>query len=336
MNKMITKNSNSDRQQHKTRRFTRLLLPVIVVAALGLAGCSEDDCVNCVELEPPVVPTGVHSISGDDYVEVRWIEISYHPYQGTESPSIDHYNVYRRVFNEGDENNPDRAFDYLGEVSWDENYISTLGLHYFEDWNAVNGEWYEYAVAAVNEAGVSSALSFELVTDAPLPMSLDPVEIFDAGSSLADRSGWDFSREDQGRVDPNAPATTADIRVFWDDLRGAMMVEAMNADVRIQDFGVFSHGDGTLWFEGVSAAPWDGWSAIGVLELVQNHIYVVEIWDEGAGRLNYAKMGVTEVLDGTATRSIFMHWAYQTIDGLPELIVQPATDPTPESLVLRF
>jgi len=337
MNTMVTETRVSPRQTEQARRFTRLLLPVAVLAVLGLTGCSEDDCVNCVELEPPVVPTGVHSITGDNYVEVRWTEITYAPYDlDTYNESIDRYYVYRRIFRDGDENDHDRSFDYLDQVAWNENYIPALGLHYYGDWSAENGERYEYAVAAVNAAGVSSALSFELVTDAPLPMSLAAVELFDAGSVMSTRSGWDFSELDDGRVDPNVPTTTADIRVFWDDLRGAMMVEAMTSDVRLQDFGVFSFDDGSLWFEGVSAAPWDGWSAIGVLELVKNHIYVVEIWDPVAERLNYAKFGVTEVVDGADPRSISMHWAYQEIEGLPELIVQPEQDLDGEPMVLRF
>lgn len=339
MNTMVKENRVSPRQEITARRFTRLLLPVAVMAVLGLTGCSEDDCVNCVELEPPVVPTGVHSITGDNYVEVRWIEISYYPYEGTYSDSVVKYNVWRRPWVDGDENNPlrfEQDGEMVGTVAWDENYISALGLHYFEDWTVVNGRRYEYAVESVNAAGVYSALSFELITEAPLPMSLAAEEIFDAGSVMSTRSGWDFSSLDDGLVDPNLTGTTADIRVFWDDLRGAMMVEAMRGDVRLQDFGVFSWDDGSLWFEGVSAAPWDGWSAIGVMELVENHIYVVQIGEPGVTPVHYAKFGITEVVDGADPRSISMHWAYQLIPELPELSVQPARDLDGEPMVLRF
>lgn len=338
MNTMVKETRVSPRRSDRMRRFTHLLPLVAVLAVLGLTGCSDDDCVSCVELEPPVVPTGVHSITGDNYVEVRWIEISYAPYEGTYSENVVKYNVWRRNFVDGDENDPDRVFtDLLGEVAWDENYISALGLHYFEDWTAVNGQRYEYAVESVNAAGLRSALSFELVTDAPLPMSLAAVELFDAGSAAGALGGWDFSALESGRVDPNLGGTPADIRVFWDDLRQGMMVETMDpVNVLIQDLGVFSYDDGSLWFEGVSAAPWDGWSNTGIIELVLNHIYVVEIWDPGSQTLHYAKFGVTEVNDGADPRSIRMHWAYQTISGLPELSVQPERNLDEEPVVLRL
>jgi hypothetical protein len=341
MNTMVAETRNFPRRERQVRRFTRLLLPVAVLAVLSLAGCSEEDCVNCVELEPPVVPTGVHSISGDGFVEVRWIEISHHPYEGTYSDSVVEYNVWRRIYQDGDENDLDRIFtDLVGTVAWDENYISAFGLHYFEDWSVRDGVRYEYAVESVNAAGVPSALSFELVTDAVVRMSTDAERLYDAGSSLGEESGWDFSALHDGLVDPNVQGTTADIRVFWDDLRGAMMVETMDPEnVAIQDLGVFEYWDERdqefyLWFEGVSAAPWTGWSAIGVVELVRNHIYVVEIWDPVEQQLNYAKFGVTDVRDQAAARYITMHWSYQEIDGLPELIVQP--EPGPEQVVLRF
>ncbi len=56
------------------------LAAILVSAVVLLAGCeSDDDCLNCVDLPPPVVPTGVHSISADDLVIVQWFDISYAP-----------------------------------------------------------------------------------------------------------------------------------------------------------------------------------------------------------------------------------------------------------------
>ncbi len=85
--------------------------------------------------------------------------------------------------------------------------------------------------------------------------------------------------------------------------------------MRIQDFGVFTDGAGNLVFEGVSWAPADGWSNTGVLEIVAGHIYVIEIYDPVAGTLHYAKLGITVV----GTGAVQAQWAYQTIEGLPEL-----------------
>lgn len=299
------------------RRIFRVrpgLLALAVLLALAMvAGCESDDCVNCVELPPPVVPTGVHSISGDNLVIVQWYDISYHPYDGQYNPNVEAYYVYSRYYQPGDENDPDRVFYYIGEVAWDENYDPATGMHYFYDHDAVNGERYEYAITAVNNAGRESALSYEFVIDAPLPMGLSPVELFDLAVDPS-RSGFDFSRLDAGRVDPTAPGTTADIRIAFQG--GVPYVQAARATVYLQDFGVFLDSDGYLYFEGVGWAPLDGYSYTGTSELIVGHIYVLEIRDVVDGT-HYAKFGVT----GISPTSVDIIWAYQTIGGLQELSV---------------
>ena len=293
-----------------------LLLSVAILLLALLGGCQTEDCVNCVELPPPVVPTGVHSISDDNLVIVQWYDISYSPYDGQYNENVVSYVIYSRFYESGDENDPDRVFYRIGEVAWDENYDSTTGLHWFDDWDAVNGEQYEYAVAAKNAAGRESALSYELVTDAPLPMSVNPVEIFDFAGPNSQLAGFDFSALEQGRVDPGAEGTTADILVRFTD--GIPYVETVRSSVHIQDFGVFTDASGGLIFEGVGWAPADGYSNTGVLELILGHIYVVEIVDYVTSSVNYAKFGITQV----GVQSVRFHWAYQTIEGLPELAVQ--------------
>ena len=64
-NEMVT----GQRAGRTARRSARaMILMAVLGAGLFLAGCSDDDCLNCADLPPPVVPTGVHSISGDGYV----------------------------------------------------------------------------------------------------------------------------------------------------------------------------------------------------------------------------------------------------------------------------
>lgn len=289
-----------------------------------LGGCDNEDCVNCVEMLPPVVPTGVHSISQDDLVIVQWYDISYYPYDGDYSRNVVKYVIYSRFFEDDDVYNPDREFVVIGEVAWDENFDPGSGLHWFDDWDASNGERYEYAVTAVNAANQESALSFELVTDAPLPMGLDPVRLYGAdgpGDVYAINSGFDFSDLFSQPVNPWATTPHFDIRVFFRD--GVPYVQTAGASVRIQDFGVFSDGYGGLVFEGVSWAPADYYSSTGVLELIMNHIYVVEIEDT---ELHYAKFGVVTQDD----ISVGIVWAYQTIPGLPEL--KAADEPAPKPI----
>ena len=320
----------------RQRRATPLPLLLVLLAGLGalLTGCGEEDCVNCVELPLPVVPTGVHSISGDSEVIVQWYDISYAPYDGRANDNVVGYIVYSRIYEPGDEFDPDRVFYPIGEVAWNENFDPSTGLHWFVDTGltvdgdeVVNGLQYEYAVSAVNAAGGESALSYEFVADAPLPMSTTPVELFDGNGGFPNLAGFDFSALGQGRTDPFAPGTTADVWVGFRD--GVPYLHAIDGDVRIQDFGVFTDRDGNLVFEGVSWAPADGYSGTGVLEIVAGHIYVVEIWDPVAQTLHYAKLGVT----ATGAGSVLAHWAYQLIEGLPELAAPEGGKPVVEEPV---
>ncbi|MFH2053853.1 MAG: hypothetical protein ABIK96_15465 [bacterium] len=300
------------------------LLLGLLVALAAATGCNDEDCVNCIQLEPPVVPTGVHSISGDNYVIVQWYDIAYSPYDGRYNDNVVKYLIYSRDFIEGDQYDPDRTFTLWGEVAWDENFDPTTGLHWFYDEDALNGSQYEYAVSAVNAAGMESALSFEFVADAPLPQGVDDdaVEIFDSvNGSYTALGGFDFSRAAQfpgdqyaGRVDPNVPASTADIRVFFEGT--VPMVETTSPNVLIQDAGNPQGPAGLYWWERVSWAPAEGYSHTGRMELTLDHIYVVEIYDPATQTLHYAKLGVVDV---AATQYVKIFWAYQLIPNLPEL-----------------
>ncbi|PID81565.1 hypothetical protein CSB20_02350 [bacterium DOLZORAL124_64_63] len=297
-----------------SRRSVTILAALLLLGAMAaLTGCESDDCVNCVNLPPPVVPTGVHSISGDGSVLVQWYDISYHPYDGQYNANVERYFIYWRFYQDGDENDPGRTFEYLGEVAWNENFDPNSGLHWFEDTGAVNGERYEYAVAAVNADGLESALSYELVTDAPLPHSAAPVVLYDRDGGFPERSMFDFSLLEDGN-NQGGTGFQADIQVFFQN--GVPYVETVRSGVSIQDFGAFISGQGELVFEGVSWAPAEGYSSTGVLELITGHIYVLEL-NEGSDGLHYAKFGVLSV----GSEVVEIIWAYQTISGLPELSV---------------
>lgn len=314
------------------RTARRLAQAMILMAVLGaglfLAGCSEDDCLNCAELQPPVVPTGVHSISGDGYVIVQWNDLVYAPYDGDYNENLVAYEVYRRDYEFGDENNPNRTFDPdpIVTVDWDENYDAGSGLHWYIDENVTNGLQYEYAVASVNAAGDRSALSYEFVVDAPLPMSpLDangwfvPLAIYDGNLVGAVGYGFVFSRAaaapgllNYGRVTPGVEILLADIEVFFSG--GSPFVTRGGNHVRLQDLGDYSDGAGNVLFEGVTWAPVNGYSATGVMELVAGHVYVVEI-TTGPGSVHFAKFGVDSIGSGVVN----IIWAYQLIENLPEL-----------------
>jgi len=281
-----------------------------------MAGCSEDDCINCIELPPPVVPTGVHSISGDGEIIVQWYDISYSPYDGAYNENVVTYYIYSREFEYGDQNDPNREFFLWGEVAWNENFDPESGLHWFTDSDVDFNQQYEYAVTAVNAAGRESALSYEFVVDVPVHIGETPVGLYDNNGANPQWSGFDFSGMAYGRTDPNASGTTADVLVAYQG--GVPYVRTVRPTVVIQDFGVFlaedDLGNEFLVFEGVSWAPENGYSNTGVMELVLGHIYVVEIYDPVDG-LHYAKFGVV----GVSNDAVEIVWAYQTMEGMPEL-----------------
>lgn len=339
---MSTNTMATGRGMRRTARRGILTMLWMAVLAPGffLAGCSNDDCLNCADLPPPVVPTGVHSISGDGYVVVQWNDLVYAPYDGAYSPNLVSYEVYRRDYTFGDENDPDRTFDPVpvAVIGWDENYDAGTGLHWYIDEDVTNGLQYEYAVASVNAAGARSALSFEFVVDAPLPMSplgndgwFIPLPVYDGNLGGATGYGFVFSRAASapllpayGRVTPGIEVGAADLEFYFD--AGVPYVTVGRSQVRIQDLGDYSDGAGHVLFEGVTWAPTSGYSLTGTLEIVAGHVYAVEI-ATGPGSVHYAKFGVHSVGSGLVN----IIWAYQLIINLPELSVpvdgrEPATD----------
>jgi len=291
------------------------LAPLLLALALAaLPGCSDDtECLTCPSPGPPASPSGVFKINGDGLATVYWYDIYY--------PTIDQlvaYRIYKRDYEFGDADNPDRVFDYLAEVAWDENYDADTNQHWYEDHAVENGHLYEYAVSAVNAAGSESALSYELVIATPLPG--DDTTLFDVDGPNVDLSGFDFSLAvsgpGSGRVDPTLMGTTADVLVRF--VGGVPFLEAVRPTVSIQDFGTFLSDDGaTFYFDSVSWAPAAGYSTTGILELIEGHVYIVEIYDDPDNDWHYAKLGVT----ASGSGSVQVLWAYQLIHAWPQLDV---------------
>jgi hypothetical protein len=306
---------------------------------LMAAGCSEDECVTCVE--PQVLaPTQVYSVSGDGKVTLYWND-----YPEIYSPDIAKYIVWSRYYEIDDEDNPDRIFEYIDEVNVGENYDASTGQYFYVDDLVTNAVDFEYAVSAVTTDGRESYLSFEFVVDTPLPMSETALTLFDYAGANSDLSGFDFSlaaehgnydsNGAEGVVDPTIENSTADIYVEFDDA-GVPWLKTTREDIHVQDYGTFLDGAGQLYFEGVSWAPLTGYSESGVLELIAGHIYVVQIMHEPApGDIHYAKLGVSAV-DGVHGFAK-IHWAYQLVNGLPELAApEPRKREDSESQAIRL
>jgi len=206
---------------------------VVLLISVLLMSC----CKICEpDTEPPAVPRGVTSITGDDAVYLQW-------YPNNEK-DLAGYNVYRGYFAEG-------YFDLIGTVS----------TPYFVDYNVTNGVTYYYAVSAFDENENESDLSPDLVYDTPRPEGsamlksyiTDPLE-----------AGFDFSTEG---VLPYDDSHT-DIYFEYDTLYQIYYMNCADG-TDIQDFGY------TDDIDDINYAPEQGWSQLGWVELILGHGYIV-------------------------------------------------------------
>ena len=279
----------------KTARAIRFLgIPLLVLAVAGLTGCDDNDTVFFVDDDPPAVPTGVFTVTGDGFVEVYWNPVWQDDVAG--------YGVYRGSTLDG-------AYTRIATV---EGRASDV----YVDTNVTNGFTYFYAVDAFDLEGHESDLSFEDAFDTPRPAGTNV--IVQALEENAASSAIDFSRYDtSGFVRPFSDPF-ADLYMHRMDgilyARGTVVQTVPND---LQDLGYTESMDEVSW------APPEGWSEspIGV-ELIVGHTYVVWTWD-----LFFAKFRVTEILrdgfgDPTAAR---IDWAYQIDRENPELA--PYFDP---------
>jgi len=280
---------------------------LLLALMIPLPGCDDDP----VDTQPPAVPTGVFTVTGEGVVSVYWNDLDQSDLAG--------YAVYRH-----DGTDPEHGrYHWLGDVAWDENFDEDNLLHWFDDFDVVDGQTYYYAVLAYDTSGNESSLSWETVDDTPRPEGYE-VLLYDRDGDHPERSGFDFSRLDNGRTD-------------WDDLRADIYV-AFDGGVPFvysaRPGVVFLQDLGTISFASVDAAPTSGYSAIGVAELIEGHTYAVAIVEDPENDVHYAKFYVYEITAG----AVEIDWAYQTDEGNPELkVVAHERDAgAPRSELIRF
>ncbi len=291
----MTARSGSGRAGHRSPLGWVFMVLMIGGAALWVSGCSKDDCIDCVDKDPPATPTGVHSVTGDGLVTVYWNDV--------DEADIAGYRVY---WNQ----DGGSTYDFLAELQQNQNFDPTTGLHYYIDTDVVNGSTYYYAVTSFDHNGNQSNLSYELVYDTPRPAGTN-VELFDPAVA-APLSGFDFSALGSGRV--SGTASTADIAISW-QAGTPFVVSARPAIVSLQDYGTVMDDAGNINLDWVSFAPLGGYSLTGRAELILGHAYVVRIVENPATDVHYAKFDVTAV----RTSSVVIDWAYQIANDNREL-----------------
>ena len=254
------------------RRFLGLMLGVLL-----LAGCDDNSVVAPHRLAAPAAPRGLQTITGDHEIFLSWL------------PNTEARVVAYRVYT-GPCPGTDCTYAPIGSTHGTSFVVSGL----------TNGQTAYYAVAAIDQDGIESDLSYDTIYDTPRPEGVGLALGNAAFDSL--HAGYDFSTYSV------VPYGGSQVDMFYGAAGGQVLMIAPFADTEIQDAG---YGE-TL--DAVDFAPPAGWSPTGTVELITGHCYVVWTQDN-----HYAKFRVTS---HTGSR-VVLDWAYQVAAGNRELKARP-------------
>ena len=234
---------------------------IYVIPTIMLIGCyidAEIDDNEYIDREPPAVPRGVKTITGDGYVEIEWYPNAEFDLAG--------YIVWRSLNN--------RDFEEIADLS--------SGTTRYRDRDVRNGRTYYYAVSAYdsNNPVNESDLSPEDAWDTPRPEGRNI--ILEDYNLEPDRSGFDFSQASRGTI--AFDDRTTDVYFGFDNDVKVSYLYSDN-DTVLQDLGFHDS------FNGIDVVPSEGYTTLFV-ELLEGHIYAINTPDD-----NYAKIHVRRVSD---------------------------------------
>ena len=239
----------------KINEIIAQFLCVILVATL--IGCYIDADNNDAYIddsEPPAVPRGVRTITGDGYIRIEWYPNGEFDLAG--------YIVWRR------ENN--RDIEAIADISG--------GTTYYTDRDVRNGRTYYYFVSAYDSGRNDSARSPENAWDTPRPegrnITLDDYQL------APDRSGFDFSHPHKGTIAWDD--RTTDIYFGLDTARNITYLYSDN-DTAMQDLGYHEN------FDDVDVVPEFGYTTLFV-ELIEGHIYAFYTSDGNFAKIHVRKL----------------------------------------------
>jgi hypothetical protein len=262
---------------------------VAVLAALALfaAGCDDDDDIIYDFDDPPAVPTGVTTVTGDGFVDIFWNPVYEEDVVG--------YGVYRSTTLNG-------TYHRIATVPGRDS-------DYYRDSGLTNGLTLFYAVDAFDDEGQESELSFEDAFDTPRPAGTNLTVL--ARQEDPSRAGIDFS--DHALPSFVTAYNALDTDVFFHRLDGILYAKGTQIAGSwndLQDLGWTESMDDVSW------APDQGWSlSPNGVELIEGHTYVVWTWDS-----YFAKFRVVDIFDSpVGPTGARVDWAYQIDQNNPEL-----------------
>ncbi len=217
------------------KRFFHL---IAVLSVISLAPCADE----WADGEPPAVPRGLSSITGDGEVMLTW-------YHNTE-PDFAGYRIYRSLSQDG-------PYYPIGETN----------LDYFLDFGLANGQTYYYAITAFDHNNNESELSYDVAYDTPRPEGCD-ANIFDF-HEFPSYAGWNFSAYTVVAYN----SASCDFYYGYDEGDEVSELYIGRPGGLIQDFGY------TESLDDVTYAPENGWSLIGKVEAIVGHTYIIWTWD---------------------------------------------------------
>ncbi len=259
------------------------------LALLGVLalGCDDDTVIYDLD-DPPAVPTGVTTVTGDGFVDIYWYPVREEDVIG--------YGVYRSDTLQG-------PYHRIATVHGRES-------DHHRDTGLTNGVTLYYAVDAFDDDGDESELSYEDAFDTPRPAGTN-LFVFARQESAA-QSGIDFSDHHLSSFVTAYNATDTDL--FFQRMNGILYAKGTLIGGYwndIQDLGWTDSMDDVSW------SPTDGWSVSpdGV-ELIKGHTYVVWTWDSYFAK--FRVVGITESTPGSPSGAR-VDWAYQIDQDNPEL-----------------
>jgi len=213
-------------------------------------GCDVNEPEYVVDYVPPVVPTGVNVLVGDNRVDLYWNE--------NRDPDLAGYNIYF-------------SYSYDGEY----NLIGSSPYNYFIDDEAVNGNKYYYGITAYDYNGNESDLSLDVVYATARPEGYDQA-IFDY-RRFPNNSGYSFALSSVVAYD------SIDVDFFFENYQGTFYLDVWD-DTDIQDMGP------TNDIYDIPFAPTSGWSTTKDAIAIVGHTYVFWTWDNHFAKIRISNI----------------------------------------------